>query len=198
MHCLAANPNLQTFETFTSNERNGFGGRRAFSSEKELDLFHSTVQGIVSKSLAIAKEHDGSRKPHKMPTICRVVFPIVVLDGELFDAHLDAGQEKLQLCPADSVRLHWRGAGILGSWISTVDIVRAEALSGFISRRKPEWDRLLQEAQRVLPKIARCYEERSLASLDIRRAPRGYVGLPPLLRDLHKLKERNPGTDEAK
>jgi hypothetical protein len=198
MYCLAGNVQIQAFDTFASRERNGFGGRRAFSGENELDLFHSTVQGIVSKTLMYVKRHDEKGKPDQMPTVCRIAFPMIVIDGELFEAYFDPGENDLRLKSAESIRLHWRGAESPGSWISTLDIVKLGALEDLISRRKLEWERLRDEAELVLSKIAQCYGERSLTPLEISPAPRGYVGLPKLLFDLRTLIERHAESDRSK
>jgi hypothetical protein len=191
-YSLAGNENLHKFEIFASSERNGFGGRRAFSGEKDQDQFYSTVQSIVSKTIAYAKRFDENREPGQMPKYCCLAFPMIVLEGELFEAHFDPAISDVQLCPVESIRLHWRGAEKPGHWISTVDIVRFDSLGSLVSRRKMEWEQLMSEVHAILPSLSRCFQKRSLKFLEVRPAPRGYVGLPKLLYELRNLGKRRP------
>jgi hypothetical protein len=61
-------------------------------------------------------------------------------------------------------------------------------LAEFISKRKPELEKLRSETQALLPRIERCFQERSLSSLEVRPAARGFIGLPKLLYDISKLR----------
>jgi hypothetical protein len=191
LHCLAAHAELQSLDLFTSGERNGFGARRAFSNEKDSDPVYSALKGVVSKTLAHAKRFDEYRVADRIPTICVIAFPMIVLEGELFEAYFDSQANEMRLGPVDMIRLHWRGLETPGSWISTLDIVRLDRLSAVIARRKLEWETLVREAQAILPTLETCYTVRSLAPLNIRRASRGYTGLPQLLHELNSPAKRS-------
>jgi hypothetical protein len=192
MHCLAASANLQSLDLFSSRERNGFGGRRAFAKEKDADHFYSTVQAVVSKASGYAYDADENRKTSEMPRWGRVAFPMIVLDGELFEAYYDPNSNDVQLKEVDSVRLHWRGSDIPTQWISTVDVVRFEKLKPLVAKRKIEIVKFGAEVESILPKFVECYKTTSVMPLDLgnARAARGYTGLPTLLRELSAAERR--------
>jgi len=189
-HCLAANEDLRASEVFTSGELNGFGGRRAFSNEKEPDVFHATVKSIVTKTIAYATHFDEHRVAGQMPNSCVIALPMIVLEGDLFQAYFDSEANEMRLDSVDSIRLHWRGTESPGPWISTLDIVKFESLNSLISRRKPEWERLKREALAVISQIDLCYKRQSLSALEIKPVPRGYLYLPKLLQELANLSRR--------
>jgi hypothetical protein len=110
MYCLAGNQDLHEFATFASNKRNGYGGRRAFSGESDQDQFYSSVQSIISKTISYAKRYDKNQKLDQMPEFLSLAFPMVVLEGELYEAYFDPDIKKMQLHSVESIRLHWRGA----------------------------------------------------------------------------------------
>jgi hypothetical protein len=187
MHCLAAQKRLHDFETFTSCDRNGFGGRRAFSNEGDQDHFYSAVQSIVSKSLASVADDDETLKSNKLPGEAAIAFPMIVIEGELFEAFLDAGKEELQINPADSIRLHWRGADAPEQWISTIDIVRYSHLTSFLATRKSEWETICTEMGKLVPKFVESCQRKSLQPLQIEAISRGYTGYPGLLLKIDDL-----------
>jgi hypothetical protein len=118
------------------------------------------------------------------------VFPVIVIEGELFEAYYDPGVGDMKLHPVHDARLHWQGANLDTQWVWTVDVVKFDALPGFIAKRKAEMQKLWAEIDLIIPKLARCYEEGSLMPLNILDADRGYAGTPKILRELEKA-ERN-------
>lgn len=187
MHCLAADPELAKLEIFQRNDRNGFGGRQVFEQEKGTDHFYAAIQSVVGKALAYARGFDHETgKPNEIPESGCLAFPLIVVEGELFESFYDADRGEVVVTPADVVRLHWRGADA-HRWIATVDIVRSNALARAMSARSKEFLKLGTAAKAVVENLARCYKERRLDILDMRVAPRGYVGVPPLLRELYEM-----------
>lgn len=190
MHCVAASSSLHSLSLFSSRERNGFGGRRALVKEKDHDHFYSTVQSIVSKTAAYVGEFDDDRPRDTLPTFGRVAFPIVVIDADLFEAHYAPGLDDVTLNAVETVRLHWRGGDIPGQWISTVDVVRFDALGPYAAKMKTEMEQLWTEIQLVLPKLTKCYQDVSLEPLESTPVSRGYTGLPLLLDELYRMERR--------
>ncbi len=189
MHCLASNEDLQTLELFSSKERNGFGGRRALSRDGEQDHFYSTVQSIVSKAVNYVASVDEDRRTNKLPDFGAVVFPLIVFEGELFEAYFSQETNDICLNPVNFARLHWRGAEDPSQYVSTVDIVKFSYLSTLLASRKKEMERLRDEIREIIPRLVECYEKSTLAPLAIQEAARGYVGLPVLLSELRILQK---------
>jgi hypothetical protein len=190
MHCLAADKRLHGFQTFSSCERNGFGGRRAFSNEGDQDHFYSAVQSIVSKSLAYVRDDDDTLKSNKLPMSAAIAFPMIVIEGELFETYLDAGKQDLLINPVNSIRLHWRGAQDPDQWVSTVDIVRYSYLTSFLAKRKPELEAISAEMSKLVPKFIECHKQQSLKPLRIEPVSRGYTGYPGLLLKIDGLAKK--------
>jgi hypothetical protein len=190
MYCLAANKNFHAFGLFSSRERNGFGGRRVFSSDGEQDHFYSAVQSIVSKALNFVAEADEDRRPNKAPDSGSVVFPLIVLEGELFEAFFSQDTKEVCVNPVDIVRLHWRGAEDPSQLISTVDLVKFSHLDKLLATRKKEMEKIRDEIRDIIPKLLDCYKTSSLAPLDLQKAARGYIGLPELLREIRVLEKK--------
>jgi len=189
LHCLAANKSLHGLESFAMRDRNGFNGRRAFSSESDQDHFYSTVQSIVSKSVAYVTEADDG-EDKIIPQYGTIAFPLIVLDGDLFEVFFDSSQNALTITPADFIRMHWRGASNPDIWIATVDIVTATYLDTFVAKRKAELEILGSRVAQLYPKFSACLKSKSLSPLDIKPAPRGYTGLPEMLQRIDRLKKK--------
>jgi hypothetical protein len=195
MHCLASDEGLGRLAIFSCEGRNGFSGRRALVRERDTDHFYAAVQGVVGKALTYAHVFDRrARKPGEMPASGCVTFPMIVVEGDLFEAYYDAEDKSVGVVPADIVRLHWRGAEAK-QWISTVDIVRFSALERVIAQRRQEFERLAAAIDATVAKLARCYREQRLDILDIQPAPRGYIGFPPLLVELYEVLNKRTRTD---
>ena len=81
------------------------------------------------------------------------------------------------------VRCHWRGAR---SWRlhATIDVVSLDHLDDYVKTRAQESMTLLKKLQIGRNVIAKCFEAKSLDSLDIPSDGSGIVGLPALLREV--------------
>jgi len=119
-----------------------------------------------------------------------VVFPLIVVDAEIFEVHYEQPQDAFEIRPTDSARLYWRGSKAHHHWIAPVDIVRLSALDNFVQVRRDDCIRILEKSEAILESIKTAFEKRSFSSIEIKPEPRGYVGLPPLLADLYRLGPR--------
>jgi hypothetical protein len=185
MWVLAGDPDIAKLGMFRIPEFSGFGGRKAFT--KGGDHFYSALQGVVSAAVAMASLYDDRpNSTNELPDTGAVVFPLVVVDGELFQASYNVGRDDLDIEPAPSVRVHWRGAEAYRR-ISTVDVVRADSLGEFVAARRVDMEVLLDRAAVVLQQLAVCFREKRLDPLVVLPASRGTIGLPPLILTLKRV-----------
>lgn len=109
------------------------------------------------------------------------------MDTQLFEAYYDPDRAEVRVSEVDRIRLFWRGAQLSSQGITPVDIVTANAIVDFARTRASEVSTLLSAAQQASHRIHSAFAKRSFEELQIKPAPRGYVGLPPLLRELYVL-----------
>jgi hypothetical protein len=193
MYCLAGDAALYPLEIFKDPERGGFSGRRAFERQEKdkYDQFYRTVQSVVSASRAEAKSYDNpAHRLGEAPHEGAVVFPLIAVDGQLFEAYYDPHGDAVKVSEVDRIRLFWRGARPSAQTITPVDIVTAKAIAAFARTRASEVNTLMEAAEQASRRIQRAFSKRSFEELQIAPAPRGFVGLPPLLRDLYSLTQR--------
>jgi hypothetical protein len=178
---IAGDPRLHSLDLFSTPERPGFGGRQAFS--KGLDQFYSAVSAVTELSFLLAKRVDSKEHPPTIPDIATLTFPIVLVEGLLYEAYFDEKKNDIQLTSCNRVRCHWRGAS---SWIfnATLDIVTLDYFDQFMKTRAVEVKTLLPILSDSVVEIARCFKEQSIRSLSISSGPRGMLGLPYLFREL--------------
>jgi hypothetical protein len=187
MWAIAGDSELHSLDYFYTPERPGFGGRQAFS--KGVDHFYSALAAVTELSLLLAHRHDRpNRKLGRIPTNTTLAFPVIVVEGQLFEAFFDEKADDIQLVSRDRVRCHWRGAA---SWdfITTVDVVTLDHLDEFMKLRSAQIDLLLARLKNARDEIERCSVERSLKKLTVHGGSRGVLGLPELLLELVKLHE---------
>ena len=179
----AGEKSLHSLSLFSIPYRPGFGGRQAFG--KGNDIFYSAMQSVVSATYAVAIRYDDRLTvPFGFPKIAHIVFPIIVVDGKLFEAYFDSDNGNVNIEEQSKARLHWRGAE---SWkyFSTLDIVTVDVLDDFVQQRRAESEQALNVMSKYLSRIQECFIDRSLEPvLSVPNAARGIVGLPPLLGDL--------------
>jgi len=77
---------LHSLDYFSTPDRPGFGGRQAFS--KGLDQSYSAVATATDLSFLLARRDEHTAGPqYKMPRYAFLAFPVVVVDGQLFEAY---------------------------------------------------------------------------------------------------------------
>lgn len=194
---LAGDESLHKMDLFSTPERPGFNGRQAFS--KGNDHFYSAMKSVTSLASLAMREYDDKNRPKgKMPRNAVVAFPVIVVDGQLFEAFYNADEDAVRIEPVERVRCHWRGAP---SWDfhATIDIVSICYLDDFVAKRVGELNSLIPKMENTRNEIAQCFDQRTLAPLTIPRAARGMVGLPWLLREARAEEKtrRNTSDDSA-
>jgi hypothetical protein len=180
----AGNRNLTSMSTFRTPKIAGFGGRQALSQSR--DVFFNAVQSVVSAALATAKAYDEHPVLGiKLPEFAVVVFPVIVIDGDLFEAFPKDSDASLQLRQVRQSRLHWSGASTYDFHV-TLDIVTVAALRQFVVRRAREAQRLIPVISDAVRRIQSYAATAESTDLKITRGPRGMVGFPPLIARLRK------------
>jgi len=176
---LAGDKSLHDLDTFSTPDDPAFGGRQAFA--KKNDVFFEAVQGVISKAVAIATAYDKQTMERSKPLgVAFIAFPLIVVDGALFEAGLDEQAQDISVREIEFARLHWRGAEY-GPPHTTVDIVSAKALPHYAEKRGQEIDRMIGPFRKTLQQITECWSQGTLAPLEITKGSRGVLGLPPLL-----------------
>ncbi len=184
---LSGDKMLQKMDLFSTPERPGFNGRQAFSQGN--DHFYSAMKSVTTLASLAMREYDHKNRPKgKMPQNAVVAFPVIIVDGQLFEAFYNSDADDVSITPIEHVRCHWRGAPSWGPH-ATIDIVSLSHLDDFVAKRAEELDRLIPKMENARNEIAQCFDQRTLEPLTVPRAARGIVGLPPLLREALPEKE---------
>ena len=139
----------------------------------------ASLRSVTGAAKDLMDHYDEGRRRGKMPDNCVIAFPVVVVDGELFEASFNEQQGKIKIEPANDVRCHWRGSP---SWNlhATVDVVTLKGLDAFLSIRREEMRRLLDLMSNASADIAKCFETASTDEFDDKYRT---STLHPLLRE---------------
>lgn len=179
---IAGDESLHDMDMFSTPDRPGFNGRQAFSSGK--DRFYSAMKSVTTLSALWMRKYEDLKRPRgELPRAAFVAFPVIVVDGQLFEAYNDPNDNDIRLESVDRIRCHWRGAP---SWQhhATIDIVTLNNLEAFAEKRAEETKGLLLKMEKTRSQISECFKTRSLDPLEVPSAARGIVGLPRLLREI--------------
>lgn len=176
---LAGNKELQSLDAFVTPVNPGYNGRQAFT--KGNDVFFGAMQSVTSAALSLAKYYDnGEKAANGAPDAAVVIFPIIVVDGQLYEVTFDADSNQLVVNEVDRIRIHWKGAELWKPH-ATIDLVSASRLDTFASQRMKEMPILIRHMRKTFGEIYKCFDERSLEPLTITSGSRGIRGLPSLL-----------------
>ena len=178
---VAGNESLKALSTFSAPVRGGFGGRQAFSRGN--DYFYSAVQSVVANSSSYASSYDrGSRKMGEMPECCVLVFPIIVVEGKIFEAYFNEKTNNMALEAVDHIRCHWDGSSAW-DFFATVDVVSLHHLDEFLSIRARELKAITSILKSALEEIEMFRRSGSKEAINVSDGPRGFRGAPPLLSE---------------
>lgn len=191
MWAIAGDEMIKTMELFSSPRKPGFNGRQALS--KGEDRFYNSMKSITDLSTLLVKEYD--RQPRKrgtLPHVCVIAFPVILLDGQLFEAYFCDEDQETKIREVQHVRCHWRGSP---TWRfhATIDIVTLDFFADFCDSRTEDTARLLRRVEEAHRQVETCFKDHSLDALTVESGSRGIVGLPPLLREaLPKKQTKKP------
>jgi hypothetical protein len=182
MWAIAGDQLVREMKLFSSPPEPGFNGREAFS--KNNDRFYNSMKSVTDLTMAIVKEYDGRpRESGSLPHACVVAFPVILIEGQLFEAYFCDEDNSMKIREAQQVRCHWRGSP---SWSfhATIDLVTLGAFDEFCATRSEETMQLLNRLLRAHEQVKLCIEKSSLDPLDVQPGGRGIVGVPQLLMEV--------------
>ena len=140
---MAGDPDLHTLDLFSTPDRPGFSGRQVFSQGN--DLFYSAMQPVVDVSMLLMAQYDEPpRRVGTLPRSAVIAFPMIVVDGQIFEAFFDEASQNMRVEPRQRVRVHWRGAR---SWRlhATIDVVSLDHLDDFLKTRAQDVTTFMQK-----------------------------------------------------
>ncbi len=185
---LGTDLTVQNLNMFSTPPRPGYSGRQALGEGK--DIFYSTMQSIISAASSLAKSYDRHPIYDVGQTLenATIIFPVIVIDGRLFEAYFDEISGKTKVDEVKTIRIHWRGAEVSANTV-TVDLVTLEELDNFVKSCRLEIDSVLDAIQDGLGAIQNCYIQKSLSPLKISHSDRRIIELPFVLEKIRQLEE---------
>jgi hypothetical protein len=168
--------------------------------EKEKqDLFYRAIQALISNSVAEATSYDTSKaQMGEVPGAGCLAFPIIVVDGNLFEAYYDFEKDDVILTEVKQIRVLWRGSTAHSRLITPVDVVTLAGVDEFARKRASEIKTLLRLVRDSIANIQQAFAHQEFSKLCIKNGPRGFTGLPPLLTELYKLEKAKGPKKSAK
>jgi hypothetical protein len=148
---------------FESPNRPGFSARQALTDSR--DHVYAAMQGVMSACRAISQTSYRGSVQQQLAFI-QIVFPLIVVDGALFEVFYDEAAKTMQAVQRDSVRMHWRGATAWRAH-STVDIVTSDALPTFLDERTTDCRSALGRFAAVVERIYECLEKKDMSPLGL-------------------------------
>lgn len=169
----AGESELFALSLFESKGASGFSGRQAFS--KDNDLFYNMIKSIVDKTVLSVQRYDQNADPF---SYIAIGFPLIVIDGRLFEAHYE--KDELELSEVKVSKVHWRGSA---NWKhhATVAIVTKDYLPEYVDSLTKEVKVLASKLIPALQNIKFLDEVRDINVLNHKPAPRGMTGLPTFI-----------------
>jgi hypothetical protein len=157
---------VQRLAVFELPSQTAYGGKPAFTEPGKPDAFFAAISSVCA---AAAAESDYDDQQSRL-NYCEIVFPLVVVDSNLFTARLsETGDMELKL--QKSAVLVWRNP-VLSMPNTIVDIVSAEHVEEFVAGRASAVRDLLGMCQAGLqPKLANALARRELHRA-VKRAPK--------------------------
>jgi hypothetical protein len=192
MWMVADYPGVLNLPLFDAPENPGFGGRQSFSKS---DLFYSSMASVTSAAVGKCARRENGKADLSKIDFAMIAFPVIVIDGLLFEARYDKASDRVISLQTEHVRCHWRGAP---SWPlhATVDIISRNGVAAFVEQRRKDFDVLqsnLSEARALLEKAIVAGDPKILNLGD---QPRGRGGGPTLLRALFRPSKGRPKSGE--
>lgn len=163
------NENVQNLPIFYIPERPAYGVTQAFTTGK--DICYSSVMSVSKAAFSSVYEIDSRKEEEKkgnklfrrVENICSIVFPVVVVDGALYEAYLDE-EANVSVEEAESGTLLWRNS-LVGMPHTIVNVVTESALARFLDDAISSIDRIFDLTEKELSEdlkesVARCNSQR--------------------------------------
>ena len=139
---LSRKEEIQDLPFFTLPTRPGYGLTQALRKPEARDLSYQATTGVPAAAAAQARDADVAAKEQEL-RIAEIIFPIVLVDGRLFEAYLD---EKCQVSVGEieSGILVWRNP-VAAVGHSIIRISTLASLASLVQDAKRTAERLLEE-----------------------------------------------------
>jgi hypothetical protein len=174
----SGNSKLIELETFSQRERIGFSGRQSFTDKT--DYFYNSINSVTSLSMDLAKSYNKYRNLDMLACVC---FPVIVVDGLLYEAFQDSPNDDLTLNRIDNARCLWRG--VEGHEFRVpVDIVTRDSLDAFLKKRRNDASVIIDSLLVTMKQMVDAKKSNNIKDIKIWGASTGMIGMPPFLRKI--------------
>lgn len=173
---------INQMQLFESNDRCSFGGRQAFTSGR--DLYYDALRSVTGSAFGIAESYNRQEdKDVLLPRLCVLVFPIIVVEGRLFECGLNADGVGTFVREVDHTRIHWQGSE-LTQLFTTVDIVTLSTFRQFSEKRHKEQLTLIETMQAKHQEFVRFAKTGNIQEISFSNGSTGVSGYPRLFRSI--------------
>lgn len=151
---------VQDAPLFFLPERCAYGLTQAFTSGK--DICYSAITSVTKAALSKARQGNAKGKPtHPIlrQKVCEVVFPVIIVEGRLFEVYL-SDESNVIVSGIDSAVLLWRNP-LSGQPHTIVNLVASEALDTFAQSARESVRRLFDLPEERLQQAMLAAVERS-------------------------------------
>jgi len=155
---------IQSLPVFSLPERPAYGVTQALTTGK--DICYSSVTSVSKAALATVAELDerkeadkkGMRRLLRPLNICSIVFPLVVVEGRMFEVYLD-DKENVEVADIDNGTLLWRNP-VVGMPHTIVNIVSSSSFEQFSNEAQASIDKLFELTEKQLSESMKKATER--------------------------------------
>jgi hypothetical protein len=179
----AGNEVLGGLDLFSSPSNPSFGGRKALSNT---DVFYNSLRSVTGAARGLVWGYDPlPARGKKFPKYGVVAFPVILIDGLLYEAAFEADSDKLSLNEVAQARLHWRGSPD-SRLLTTVDVVTKAGLPAFVAKRAEDTKKVLDELARRCAQLQDWANTGEFDETTVNRASTGISGTPSLLGEIKR------------
>lgn len=138
---------VQRLSIFSLPERPAYGVTQAFTTGK--DVCYSAVTSVSKAALATIAELDGRKEKMKyIKNICSILFPVVVVEGKLFEAFLDKDVDVV-VKDIETGTLLWRNP-VVGMPHTIINIVSESFFERFLDSILASFESLFELSENQL------------------------------------------------
>jgi hypothetical protein len=137
---MAHNPAVQTLGLFALPDAPAYGLTQAFTSGA--DVAYSAVLAASKAAAALKSEYDSADV-----NACVVIFPLVVIDGRLFECGLDTEHGDVNVREVQRSTLVWRNR-VVGEPHTIVSVLTLSSLADYLVDARSAAQELLRRMQK--------------------------------------------------
>jgi hypothetical protein len=148
LYALAKQPDIQQLPIFDVPPRAGYGVTQGFTSGN--DSAYSACIAVAKAARGVAIQYDSKSYSLIGTSVAEIVFPVILIEGRLFEAFLTENNE-LMVEEISSGVLVWRNP-VVGMPHTIIHVVTREAFSELLVRARESFVRLI-EATKEQPNL---------------------------------------------